>query len=707
MADRVGQKLGNYRLLRLLGRGGFAEVYLGEHLYLETTAAIKVLYARIASEDVEQFRAEAKTIARLVHPNIVRVLDFGVSEATPFLVIDYAPNGTLRKRYPRGIRLPLATIINCVNQIADALQYAHEQHIVHRDVKPENMLIGRRNEILLSDFGIALVAQTGHSESTQGVQDMAGTVAYMAPEQIQAKAETASDQYALGIVVYEWLCGSRPFQGSFTEVAVKHSLVPPPPLRTLLPGLPSAIEAVVMRALEKEPGKRYPTVKDFAIALERAYREVREQDASTRADGQEQDRQSAATMIFSQEDEIGSMPVLVQPATDPLLATSVPLSEDSEATMQTPDLDYSHSTATILTEPENASAASKTPLIERSTSGTFTRRAIISGLAGASVIGLGGLTWLALGKGMIFPMTGATPTTTQGGTLLTYAGHMGPVWSVRWSPDGKYLASASSDHTVQVWDAMTGIPAYIYNDHHDTVYGLAWSPDGKRIASASYDKTVRVWDATTGYYPIVYSGHNSWIWTVAWSPDGKYIASGGGDKVVQVWEAATGNVLTSYTGHDSFILSLAWSPDSKYVASASSDKTVQVWSAENGAVIYTYRPYSTALWAVAWARDGKRIVSGSDDRTVQVWDALNGDHRYIYYGHTDFVYAVAWSPDGQYVVSGGDDKTAQVWNSMDGSNPFIYQGHSDTVRSLAWSPDGKFVASASFDKTVKVWHALG
>ena len=184
MADRggrEGQQLGNYRLIRLLGQGGFAEVYLGEHIYLDTPAAIKVLHTQLASDEVESFRAEARTIARLVHPHIVRVLDYGVEGKTPFLVMDYAPNGTLRKRYPKGVPLPLSSIVSYVTQLADALQYAHEQKVIHRDVKPENMLLDRRNEVLLSDFGIAVVAQSSHYHSTQSIQELAGTIAYMAP----------------------------------------------------------------------------------------------------------------------------------------------------------------------------------------------------------------------------------------------------------------------------------------------------------------------------------------------------------------------------------------------------------------------------------------------------------------------------------------------------------------------------------------------
>src|SRR5690348_4219948 len=143
MVDRVGQQLGNYRLSCLIGHGGFAEVYLGEHIHLNTQAAIKVLQMQLTGSHLEQFRNEARTIASLVHPNIVRVLDFGVEEDTPFLVLDYAPKGTLRQRHPRGIPLPPLSVVPYVKQAAAALQYAHERRLMHRDVKPENMLVGR------------------------------------------------------------------------------------------------------------------------------------------------------------------------------------------------------------------------------------------------------------------------------------------------------------------------------------------------------------------------------------------------------------------------------------------------------------------------------------------------------------------------------------------------------------------------------------
>src|SRR5260370_5503879 len=157
MSERNGQQLGNYRLIQRLGRGGAADVYLGEHVFLNTRAAIKVVPVSMAESDLPAFIKEARTIAGLVHPNIIRVLDFGVQDEPPFLVMEYAPNGTLRQRYPLGTRLQPSAIVSLVAQVADALQYAHDLHIIHRDVKPENMLLNGRNEVLLSDFGIALV----------------------------------------------------------------------------------------------------------------------------------------------------------------------------------------------------------------------------------------------------------------------------------------------------------------------------------------------------------------------------------------------------------------------------------------------------------------------------------------------------------------------------------------------------------------------
>jgi serine/threonine protein kinase len=267
MSGRIGEHFGNYRLTRLLGKGGFAETYLGEHTYLQTFAAVKILQAQHSPFDQEAFFTEARTIARLKHPNIIRVLDFGVQSDLPYLVMDYAPNGTLRQRHPRGEMLPLPVVVPYVKQVAAALQYAHDQKIIHRDVKPENMLLGEVDEVLLGDFGVATIVLT--TLLSQG-RNVAGTIAYMAPEQLQGQPQPASDQYALGVVVYEWLTGVVPFRGTYSEVAAQHERKPPPPLRDLGAAVPLEVEQVVLTALAKDPRQRFGSVQAFAHALEQA-----------------------------------------------------------------------------------------------------------------------------------------------------------------------------------------------------------------------------------------------------------------------------------------------------------------------------------------------------------------------------------------------------------------------------------------------------
>jgi tetratricopeptide (TPR) repeat protein/tRNA A-37 threonylcarbamoyl transferase component Bud32 len=264
MSDRIGQQLGHYHLQRLLGRGAFAEVYLAHHRYLEVPAAIKVLQVSMDQEAQQQFQREARTLARLQHPHIVRVLDFGIEDETPYLVLEYVQGGTLRTRHPKGSRLSLAQITSYVHQIAPALDYAHQQQVIHRDIKPENLLVSTSGEVLLSDFGIAVVHRTLSSLATQ---PPAGTPLYMAPEQIQGHPCAASDQYALGVLVYEWLVGEPPFRGSLFEVYSQHLHQPPPSLRERFPELPPAVEDAVFGALAKDSTARFVNVQDFASVL--------------------------------------------------------------------------------------------------------------------------------------------------------------------------------------------------------------------------------------------------------------------------------------------------------------------------------------------------------------------------------------------------------------------------------------------------------
>src|SRR5438552_10382116 len=268
MTARVGQQMGKYSLLCLLGQGHYSEAYLGEHVDLKSLCVVKVLQTRLLHDVLDIYLEETRRLAELAHPHIVRVLDAGVENNTPFLVMDYAPNGTLRQYYPGGPSRSLTTILPHIKQAAAALQYAHDHGFIHENIRPENMLLGLNNEVLLSDFNINAVAL---SRRHWGLKEVTGSIAYSAPEQMLGKSGPASDQYALGFVIYEWLSGEHPYRGSLIEIAHQHLRVPPPPLRRKAPMISRDVEEVIMTAIAKDPRQRFAKVSAFVNALEQAH----------------------------------------------------------------------------------------------------------------------------------------------------------------------------------------------------------------------------------------------------------------------------------------------------------------------------------------------------------------------------------------------------------------------------------------------------
>ena len=441
MSDLIGKQFGNYRLIRFLGEGTFAEVYVSEHVRLNTLAAIKVLHTRLTKFETGDFLTEARTVANLDHRNIVRVLDFDIEGDIPFLVLEYAPNGSLRERHPRGTRLPSETIISFVKQIAGGLQYAHDKKLIHRDVKPENILLKIDNELLLSDFGLATIVRSTQSLS---IDKLVGTPYYMAPEQIQGKTRRASDQYALGVMVYEWISGIPPFTGSLSELIAQHQFAIPPPLHEKVPGFPPAIEQVVMKALAKDPEDRYASVKDFADVLETA--------------------------------------ILHNPFDCKQLVATTPPSGTINEDGPTVPLSKPYITPAFVAEPL-ASKMLDAPTFSPSqiSSQNISRRkfprrevvkwGVVTGIGtvtAATVIELAVQTFGATQPSVStnIPSPHATGSTQSFGTLLytPYVNRPYSVFSVAWSPDGKYIASGWDDKIARVLNAATGKIVLPYKD---------------------------------------------------------------------------------------------------------------------------------------------------------------------------------------------------------------------------------------------------
>ena len=539
MADRVGQRLGNYHLTRLLGRGGFAEVYLGEHIYLNTQTAIKVLDTQLGDHLQQQFLREARTIARLIHPNIIRLLEFGVEQSAPFLVMDYAPHGTMRDRYPEGTRLTLPTVLPYLRQAALALQYAHGKRVIHRDIKPANLLLGEEDQILLSDFGIAV---TFHSSLSQDQPSIAGTAAYMAPEQLGGQPHFASDQYALGIVVYEWLCGERPFRGSFTELAAQQVVASPPSLRAKVPTLSSGVEQVILRALAKDYQERFESVQAFIMALEQAAHPPR--------------RSLSFTGALS-------------------LPGGLPESTPSSNLPTEPVTTYSPASSNLPTEPAT------------------TRK--------------------------IHPITPAKNALAPGTTIAVFHAAAADVLALAWSPNGKHLAIAGSNGTVQIWDMKTGNTLLTYRGHSVPVLSLAWSPNGENIASAGPDQLIRIWNAFTGARVFSSRRLSEPISRLVWQRDGRRITAVSSNGTMKTWDAATGSdVITARSDHPGAGRGVP-SPDGALLALITFDQAVEVRAGTGNRSLLTYRGHQGPVKVIAWSPEGKRIASGSADHAVHVW----------------------------------------------------------------------------------------
>jgi serine/threonine-protein kinase len=272
MTDLIGQSLGRYRILSLLGEGGMAIVYKAYDTRLERDVAIKMIRKGAFPADhlermLKRFEREAKALARLSHPNIIKILDYGEYEGSPYLVMEYFPGGTLKQKL--GKPLLWQEAIQLLLPIAEALDYAHDQNMVHRDVKPANILLTQRGQPMLSDFGIAKLLDLEETRELTGTSAALGTPEYMAPEQARAKGvDHRADIYSLGIVLYEMVTGRKPFIADTPmDVMIMHARDPLPNPKKFVRDLPNGLVTVLQKALAKQPDDRYQSMEEFAAAL--------------------------------------------------------------------------------------------------------------------------------------------------------------------------------------------------------------------------------------------------------------------------------------------------------------------------------------------------------------------------------------------------------------------------------------------------------
>jgi WD40 repeat protein len=700
-------RVAGYEVLGELGRGGMGVVYQARDTRLERLVALKmILHADYAGPaERERFRDEARAVARLSHPNVVQVYEVGDYQGLPYFSLEYCGGGSLARKLG-GTPLPPAEAARLLEVLARAVAAAHEAGVVHRDLKPGNVLLAADGTPKITDFGLAKLAGGEGGRTATGA--VLGTPSYMAPEQAAGKKEVgpAADVYALGAILYECLTGRPPFRAATPlDTLVQVVSDEPVAVRRLQPGVPKDLETVCHKCLEKEPHRRYPTARALADdlgrylrgepvaarpvgALGRGWRWCRRNPALAAALG------AAAASLLLGAAGVAMFAFRAQRNADQARANERDArAAEAKAVEEKERADR---------EAARASAREKDALAQKDRAELSEYFAQIGRAASEFQAGepyRAGQALEATREGLRGWEYGYLRRQADG---LSLRGHGGEVRSVCWSPGGDRLATASFDGTARVWDARTGRETLVLRGHVGEVQSVSWSPDGARLATGGWDKTARVWDVCTGKPVLVLSGHGSLVGSVCWSPDGARLATA--CLTVRVWDARTGREALALRGDGGAVRSVCWSPDGARLATGHVDGTARVWDARTGRQALVLKGHVRHVSSVCWSPAGGRLATASSWDGVRVWDAATGQPALELKGQTTGVDAVSWSPSGDRLATAAG-KEAQVWDARTGKQALVLRGHGGAVDSVCWSPDGLRLATASYDGTARVWDA--
>jgi len=647
-------RLGNYEIEEVVGHGGMGIVFRAYDERLRRKVAIKALTRELASSATarRRFIREARAAAAVNHPNVVTIHAVEDHADQPFLVMEYLGDGSLRDRLRQERQLDPIEAIRLSAQIASGLAAAHAQGVIHRDVKPGNIMLEKGLErVRITDFGLARVAIDNVELTSRGLA--VGTPAYMAPEQVAGeKVDSRTDLFALGCVIYAMLGGHSPFHGKHAlDTAQKVTQYDPPDLHKVNERTPLFLSEIVMRLLQKDPNHRYQSAMEVANELNEHIAIINQTPTD-----------ELGTVIYSRGKT--SKPKARMPWKVAQVVVLVLIAIGLVPILQRRDFFRSEQQPVLSQDGSFKRAASEDGEIASFfPENTSWVQAVALSPDGSRALSAGGEDTAIL----IWDLR-------QGRVLRRLEGHSSWVWAAAFSPDGSRVLSGGggswktvdgarlggTDFTVRLWDVETGRQIECFEEHTDTVLGVAFSADGQHVISCSRDSTILLRSLDTPQIVRRFEVHQAEVMAVAIAPDGSKILSGSWD-VACLSDTENGDVIHTLYGHEGPVVSVAFSPNGQYALTGCDDRTVRLWSVETGRELRRFEGHDGRVSSVAFSSDGHRVLSGGDDKMVRLWDFETGKEIGRFEMHEKAVNCVAFSHDGRCAISGSGDASIRLW----------------------------------------------
>jgi hypothetical protein len=711
--------LDHYEVLDVVGRGGMGVVLKAFDRALHRVVAIKVLALPrgTGARARKRFVREARAAAAVRHEHVIDIHAVAEANGVPYLVMEYVAGTSLQQRLDRSGPLELKEVVRIGMQAARGLAAAHKQGLVHRDVKPANILLENGvARVKITDFGLARVIDDP-SLSQSGV--VAGTPQYMAPEQTRGEPlDHRADLFSLGSALYAMCTGRAPFDAGSTLGVLKRVCDDPPrPIPQLNPAVPPWLVALVEKLHAKDPADRYQSAAEVAELLEHHLALLQQSGRRPPA------AQGPPPRGDSRPPRAGLRRWAAAAAV--LLLAGWGMAEATGVTQVVPAvIRIAHGDGTLVVEADDPQVKVSVegdgglvitgagPQEVRLHPGSYRLRASKGGQTVCEelvTIARGGRQVVKVSRETGRPAAAEGPAAPAPAPARRFEGHTGPVICLAISPDGRRALSGSADLTVRLWDLATGQELGRLDGHTGEVAAVAFSADGRRAASGGEDRTVRLWDLKTGGALGCFRGHTEKVRSVAFSPDDRFVVSGGEDNTVRLWDLNRRAEARCLAGHEGWVTSVAVSGDGRRILSGSCDRTVRVWDFAGGTPLRRLEGHTREVYAVAFSPDGRRAASGGDDRTVRLWGLDGGRESLRLTGHGNAVVRVAFSPDGRQVLSASSqyqaaDQTFRIWDAATGREVAGFGGTAaDRLACAAFAPDGRTALSGGSDPALRLW----